>query len=67
MRLRYRKNVKYEVRSSKISCESGIGQHILTNPEYSKIYKDDNFPNIGLARSSFHVNVVESVYIKNQN
>ena len=27
----------------KISCESAIGQHLLTNPECDKKYTDDNF------------------------
>ena len=31
------------------------------------IYTDDNFRIIGQARSSFHLGVLESVYIKTQN
>ena len=30
-------------------------------------YTDDNFRIIGQARSSFHLSVLESVYIKTQN
>ena len=43
------------------------GQHHLTNPECAKTYTDDNFRIIGQARSSFHLGVLESVYIKTQN
>ena len=53
--------------SSKSNCESAIGQHFITNPECDKIYSDDNFRIIGQARSSFHLGVLESVYIKTQN
>ena len=52
---------------SKINCESAIGQHLLTNPECAKTYTDDNFRIIGQGRSSFHLSVLESVYIKTQN
>ena len=34
---------------------------------YSKTYTDDNFRIIGQARSSFHLGVLESVYIKTKN
>ena len=53
--------------NSKINCESAIGQHLITNPECAKTYTDDNFRIIGQARSSFHLCVLESVYIKTQN
>ena len=50
--------------SSKINCESAIGQHLITNPECTKTYTDDNFRIIGQTRSSFHLGVFESFYIK---
>ena len=53
--------------NSKINCESAIGQHLIANPECAKIYIDDNIRIIGQARSSFHLSVSESVYIKAQN
>ena len=53
--------------SSKINCESAIGQHLITNPECAKTYSDDNFRIIGQALSSFHLGVLESVYTKTQN
>ena len=53
--------------NSKMKSESAIGQHLLTNPECAKTYTDDNFRIIGQARSSFHLGVLESVYIKTQN
>ena len=53
--------------SSKINCESAIGQHLITSPECAKTYTDDNFRIIGQTRSSFHLGVLEAVYIKTQN
>ena len=52
---------------SKVNCESVIEQHLIANPECAKTYIDDNFQIIGQARSSFHLSVLESVYIKTQN
>ena len=52
---------------SKINCELAIGQHLIANPECAKTYMEDNFRIIGQARSSFHLSVLESVYIKTQN
>ena len=49
--------------NSKIGCKLAIGQHLTTNPEYT----DDNFRVMGQASSSFHLSVLESVYIKTQN
>ena len=51
----------------KMKCDSAIGQHLIKNPECAKTYTDDNFRIIGQARSSFHLSVLESVYIKTQN
>ena len=53
--------------NSKINCDSGIGQHPIANPECAKIYTDDNFRIIGQARSSFHLSVLASVYIKTRS
>ena len=53
--------------SSKINCESAIGQHLISNPECPKTYTDDNFRIIGQARSSSPLGVLESVSIKTQN
>ena len=49
--------------NSKINCESAIGQHLIANLECAKTYTDENFWIIGQARSSFHLSVLESVYI----
>ena len=51
----------------KINCDSTIGQRLITNPECAKTYTGDNFRIIGQARSSFHLIVLKSVYIKTQN
>ena len=56
----------YKNISSKINCELAIG-HRITNPECAKTYTDDNFRITGQARSSFHLGVLESVYIKTQH
>ena len=53
--------------NSKMKSDSAIGQHLIKNPECAKTYSDDNFRIIGQARSSFHLSVLESVYIKTQN
>ena len=50
-----------------MKSESAIGQHLIANPECAKTYTDDNFRIIGQARSSFHLGVLESVYIRTQN
>ena len=44
-----------------------MGQHLIANPECAKTYTDDNLWIIGQARSSCHLSVLESVYIKTQN
>ena len=53
--------------NSKIKSDSAIGQHLIKNPECAKTYSDDNFWIIEQARSSFHLSVLESVYIETQN
>ena len=53
--------------NSKMKSDSAIGQHLITNPECAKIYTDDTFRIIGPAKSSLHLGVLESVYIKTQN
>ena len=52
---------------SKMKSDSAIGQHLIKTPECAQTYADDNFRIIGEARSSFHLSVLESVYIKTQN
>ena len=56
-----------KTRNAQNKCDSAIGQHLLENPECTKMYNDDKFRIIGQARSSFHLGVLESVYIKTQN
>ena len=51
----------------KMACDSAMGQLPFANPECAKTYSDDNFRIIGQARSSFHLSVLESVYIKTEN
>ena len=57
----------FHFRNRVMKSDSAIGQHLITNPECAKTYIDDNFRIIGQARSSFHLGVLESVYIKTQN
>ena len=47
----------------KMTSDSSIGHLLIKNPECLKTYSDDNFQIIGQARSSFHLSVLESVYI----
>ena len=51
----------------KMKCDSAIGQHLIKNPGCTKTYRDDNFRIIVQARLSFHLSVLESVYIQTQN
>ena len=53
--------------NSKMKSDSAIGHHLITNPECAKTYTNDNFRIIGQARSSCHLSLLESVYIKTQN
>ena len=45
------------------TCDSAIRQHLLENPDCAKNYNCDMFRIIGKARSSFHLAVLESIYI----
>ena len=45
------------------TCDSAIGQHLLENPDCAKNYNGDMFRIIGKVRSSFHLAVLESIYI----
>ena len=53
-----------KINNPQINCESAIGQHLITNPGCSKTYPDDNYLINGQAGLSFHLIVLESVYIK---
>ena len=46
------------------TSEFAIGQHLLDNPDCAKLNNDDMFRIIGRARSSFHLAVLESIYIQ---
>ena len=50
-----------------MKSDSAMGHHLITNPECAKTFTDENFRIIGQARSSFHLRVLESVYIKTEN
>ena len=47
--------------------DSAIGQHLLENPECAKAYSENCFRIIGRARSTFHLAILESVYIKTRD
>ena len=53
---RSRKNVK--------TSDSAIGQNLLDNPDCAKLNNDDMFRIVGRARSSFHLAILESIYIQ---
>ena len=48
------------------TCDSAIGQHLLENPDCANNYNCDMFRIIGKARSSFHLAVLESIYISSK-
>ena len=49
------------------TSDFSIGQHLLDNPECAKLYNDDMFRIIGRARLSFHLAVLESIYIQTKS
>ena len=51
----------------RMNHDLAIGQHLIANPDCTKTYTDVNFWIIGQARSSFHLSVLESVYITTHN
>ena len=53
--------------NSTMKSDSRIGKHLITNPECTNTYTDNNFQIKGQARLFFHLSVLESVYIKAQN
>ena len=62
-----RKQTLFCLHKNKISYKSAIGQHLIANPEWAKAYTEDNFWITGKSGSSFHLSVLESVYIKTKN
>ena len=50
----------------KMNCDSAIGQHLITNPKCAITYTYDSSRITGKASSSFHLIVLESVYIKTE-
>ena len=52
---------------SSLKHDSAIGQHLLDNPECAKAYSENCFRIIGRARSTFHLAILESVYIKTRD
>ena len=43
---------------------SAIAEHLLKNLDYANNYRDSNFSIISKARSEYHLNVLESLFIK---
>ena len=46
-----------------VYCNSAIGQHLLENKECAKHFNDAQFSILATARSSFHLSVLEAIYI----
>ena len=51
---------------TKPDCDSAIGQHLLENDQCALNYDNKRFSILATARSSFHLNLLEAVYIKTQ-
>ena len=49
---------------TKPECDSAIGQHLLDNDQGAFNYDNKRFSILAAARSSFHLNLLEAVYIK---
>ena len=45
-------------------CVSAIGLHLMQNPECATHYSYDQFSILAIARSMFHLSVLEATYIK---
>ena len=61
--LRKRKPVSYVAASIPSYVDSAVGVHLLENPECAKMYSNANFEILLTARNSYHLNVVEALYI----
>ena len=51
---------------TKLDRDSAIGQYLLENDQCALNYDDKRFSILVTARSSFHVNLLETAYIKTQ-
>ena len=49
---------------TKPACDSAIGQHLLNNEQCALNYDKKRFSILAVARSSFHLNLLEAAYIK---
>ena len=49
------------------TCDSAIGLHLLLNASCAKHYHQDRFRILARGRSSFHLAVLESIFIKTSN
>ena len=57
----------FRCRNTVKTSDSAIGKHLLDNSVVGKVYNDDIFQEIGIARSSFHQAVLESIYIQTKS
>ena len=51
---------------TKPDCDSAIGQHLLDNEQCTLHYDNKRFSILAAAGSSFHLNLLETAYIKNR-
>ena len=49
------------------TCDSAIGLHLLLNASCAKHYHQDRFRILARGRSSFHLSILESIFIKTSN
>ena len=54
----------YKQKDTKPDCNSAIGQHLLVNDQCTLNYDDKRFSTLVTARRSFHLNLLEAVYIE---
>ena len=52
--------------NTKPDCDSAINQHLLDNDQCALNYDNKRFSTLAAARSSFHLNLLEAVYIKSR-
>lgn len=53
--------------AKEFNSSSAIPRHLASNPECGQAYNDNMFSVVGYARSNFHLQVLEALYIKSKD
>ena len=63
---KYHCDSMYVRNHTKPDCDSAIGQHLLENDQCALNHDNKRFSVLAKARSSFHLDLLEAVYINTQ-